>query len=253
MASADILISANTRTLDKSKNTSSNFSLQFDQPIILPTLNYYISLISLSAWNSVHNFNNLKNFNTSYTINGATVVSLVDGVYSFEDWLAAVESAYGGPLPMKFSVNYNTGKFLLTFPSGGSFRARNRFWQQLGFQDWFDESIDPYGETTYSSLIGSSFTPQWNLGVTAYNLTCDLTNSSRSNSAKGNVIASFVPESSKPYSHIHFKPNLRTHQQVNKTAIQSINFTITDDEGNILDFNGEDVSLLLAIQKGMTR
>jgi hypothetical protein len=260
--SHDILLSFDTATLPASAGTPSDFEVRLQTPINIPDLNYSVSLVKLNTWYSLHNFNALEHANTTFDIDDGVTNSVIvvpDGIYSFEDFndfmVENLTAAYApaSPLPVVFSVNNNTGKFSIVLQAGVTMIISQSSASNFGLVDRFASSYDKTALNSYTAggsalTLTSLFTPQWNNNIQSFNLEVDLTNNATLNGKNSQIIAMFSPRTS-PFGSIEFEPKNLVFQQVNKTSIQSVRLRLTDQSGNTIGLNGENMSVLLLIRR----
>jgi hypothetical protein len=268
---SDIVITVDTSSLPAAnKRSSTDFDLVLSNPIRLEGVQYNLLLLKLDTFYAINNIDSQQYGNHAFTVralDGATDITTTmpvvvpNGIYNFEDWEAVVRPQITAIVSsnVQFSVNRNTGKFLMTLVPPGtggstiSVDLPTNLSIMLGFTDK-NSVVQPWQQnttiitTTVSSAIAfsSQFVPQWNVGILSLNLECSLTSNSVSNGVNRAVIASFNPRTV-PFGAINYEPLNPVHMQINKNTIDRIRFRLTDQSGNVLKLD-EDISLLMVIR-----
>lgn len=248
----DINISIDTSTLNLAAKgeTSTNFTVDFPTPIILGSMNWYLSLSYLSTWNSFHNigteFSNNVFIVTNTVTAVATTITVPNGRYSFEDFNAYYESQVPADGPI-FTVNNNTGKFKMVVPVNRTIQMSAHSAYNFGFQ-FGEKGSNAQISFLANNTIESVNTPQWSNGITSLLFSCDLTSNSTLNGRPGSVIAQFNPRSG-PFEALVFEPINRQYMQVNKREFTSIKCKITDQSGGSINLQGEDVVISMILRE----
>lgn len=229
--------------------TTTNFTYPLTPPLRYPDLRYQVALIQLNTWWSYYNFSaSYNNLNYSVDQGSVTALFLEPGRYDFARWVAAINELYlaatATVLATTFTVSNSTGKFTMTIPPGDSFSMSAHTAYMFGFAGGVYKSATMLTFTTDQTTIGIS---NWGNGITALNFTCDMTSNSRSNSVAGSIIAQFTPRAA-AFGSIDFNPPVPLYAQINSTQFNSIAITITDNRGDIVDLNDEDVVATLHVK-----
>jgi len=215
-----------------------------------PNKNYVLGLKSYSMWYSWFNVstdNNNNNFRFSIN-NGVSFIDVVlaDGNYSLNDINTAINTlvvANGGVSgSINFQPNYNTLRVELTLASNYQvdFTPNNSLRILLGFNQ----------QVYTASFTSGPLIPNITNSVDAININCSLLNSNNNlvNNTPSQTLYQFVPQTgvgtnlSEQISQITFLPIS------NSGSINSMRFFITDQNLNILNLNGENVSLSLVLK-----
>ena len=256
--SHDITLSFDTSTLKPHQGTPTDFTVEFQRPIDLGSLLYSVSLVKLATWYSIYNFSSVEHSNTIFNIDDGTDnvdITIPNGIYSFEDFNSyitpAIISEFGSEV-VKFEVNDNTGKFVITLAANVTLIISNGSASNFGlvdrYVDGWDKTSVSYSAGGSGQVIESTFTPQWTNGIQSMNLECDLTSNSSLNGKSSSIIAQFAPRGA-PFGSIIFEPKNLVFSQVNKKNFNRIRIKLTDQSGNLIDLNGENMSLMLIIRK----
>lgn len=229
--------------------TSTNFTVDFPTPIILGSMDWFLSLTSLATWNSFHNISTKYGnhlFDVADLTNVTnTIVTIPNGRYSFEDFNTLFKT-FILDTNIGFSVNNNTGKFKMVVAADHHITMSRHSAYNFGFLGgvFRDSSTILFDGGTYESVT----TPQWTNGITSLLFQCDLTSNSSLNGNTGNVIAQFNPQA-ESFARIYFEPINRLYMQVNKKEIVTIKCKITDQSNRVIDLEGEDVVVNLTVRQ----
>jgi hypothetical protein len=244
----NICIDTSQLPLAARSETSSNFTVDFPTSIILGSMDWFLSLTSLSTWNSFHNLSS-KYFNNVFTVTQPgpinTVITVPNGRYSFEDFKTFFDSLAPAGIAT-FTVNNNTGKFRLVVAVGCQLTMTRHSAFNFGFLG--GERDNSTTVTFTAGTTESIVTPQWSNGITSLLFSCDLTSNSSLNGGSSNVIAQFNPRAA-PFASIVFEPINRLYMQVNKKEITRIKCRITDQSNRLVDLEGEDVVITLTLRQ----
>ena len=228
-----------------------DFNVIYTNINLNPNKNYVLGLKSYSMWYSWFNVsaeNNNNNFRFSID-NGATFIDavLADGNYSLDDIQTSINNIVvnnsGVSNSIKFLPNYNTLRVELSLATNYQvdFTPSNSLRLLLGFNS-----------QVYSAPFTSSPNiPNITNSVDALNINCSLLNSNNNliNNTPSQTLYQFVPQTSvgtnlsEQISQITFLPIS------NSGNINNMRFFITDQNLNILNLNGEHVSLSLVLKE----
>lgn len=247
---SNILLTFDTSQITGSdKRSSADCTFTFKQPIRLGGLGWEIGLKNFYGWNSVFNVvNQTFRYGVGAPLSEVfTTVSLPDGKYSIEDINEALHSAMrdagewdsvNEEYYISLYPNYATGKVLLEITDTNhtlEFYA-NDLATICGFE------ADQYSESQYGANLADI-----NVGIDSYNLNCDLVDGSYDTGKSSSILFSFRP-TGLSYEAITIEPYNIAYLQVNKKVIERIRFWITDQQGNTLDFQGEDNQFVVILR-----
>jgi hypothetical protein len=259
---ATIPISLASSKVDKSVYSSSDFTVRFSPPLHLGSLNYAVACVKLNAWYSTHNIaSDLNNNNWRYSNDGGSSFSdatIPDGNYSIPDLDSYLKTdvyypagAYDpnaitggtGINDVEYLVhlvpNYNTNRVKVRLDDPDyqvDFTQANNLSTFLGHDE----------EVVTATKTGASI-PEVSNGVDTWVLHCDLVSKGYSNGNSSDVLLSFTPDVP-PQAAFDVEPYNPTYVQVNKETISSIRIRLTDQNGNPLDLEGEDVVISLSLK-----
>ena len=244
------LLNVSTSQLNSVSKTH-DFNVIYTNLNLNPNKDYVLGLKSYSLWYSWFNVsveNNNNNFRFSID-NGVSFIDavLADGNYSLDDIQTSINNIVvnnsGVSNSIKFVPNYNTLRVELNLATNYQvdFTPSNSLRILLGF-----DSVIYTAPYTSSPNI-----PNITNSVDAININCSLLNSNNNliNNTPSQTLYQFVPQTSvgtnlsEQISQITFLPIS------NSGNINSMRFYITDQNLNILNLNGEHVSLSLVLKE----
>ena len=244
-----LLVNISTSSLENISQTH-NFSVNFSNLEFDRDKKYMISLLNYSLWYSWYNIssgqsNNLFNYNNGVT---GRVITIPDGQYGVSDINSIIKAQMtllgDDQDAISITGNFNTLKVDITIVGAYTVSfsgAANDLSTILGFT-----------EGAYSAGVNSSQN-QVNItnSIDAININTSLidSNSNLLNDNHSNCIYQFVPQSG-PGSNLSERISYPIYLPLNSHGnIYNVQFSITDQAGNILDLNGEQVSLSFHIKE----
>ena len=232
-------------------NNLTKFNTSFNSPIRLDKdSKYEIALVNLETWYSFPNIDSTNNV-LRYSNDGGTTwheVKIPEGSYELKD----LNDEIIQQMRMKRHYNELTNKPYISIEANVNtlktemeildnykvdFRVTNSFNKILGFKG-----------KVYHAGINSSENIVDILPVNSIFITLDLINGSYVNGVKKNVIYSFFPEVEPGYKIVESPRNL-VYLPVNKTEISSIEVSMTDQDGKLLNLRGERITIRLHIRE----
>lgn len=238
--------------LDSSSTSqdSDNFTIQY--PNIEIPGSWEVGLIKGHFWYSYYNIsstlgNNIIRYSTDGGVSWETNITLPDGIYSVTDINTYMQQV------MNTRGHYDVGNDLYYATIAANF---NTLKCDITLSNNYQ--IDLSTGTLYSTLgfaqaivtATSSGTSPVDItnGINSLEVQCSLTESGYSNEFSGATLASFVPDNS-PGSAIVVAPNPVVYLPVNTKTIYKINIKITDQLNRRINFNGENVTVMLHLRK----
>jgi hypothetical protein len=235
-------------------NTSSFYTILPNSIDFNPNLNYEIALVRFETYNTYYNVT-LTNNQFSYTNSSGAVrtFTITPGAYQVSDINAYIQSqmftngdyttnattgliTYG----ISISANLNTSKCIITLAAGYSvnFTIPNSIRNVLGFN---------------STVINSSTNTSQNIiQIQNFNIlcvNCDLVSNSYLNTTSSNILRvisnTLVP--------VGYKIIVEPTNQIFLPIKNSVGFSdfrvwITDESGNLINFNGETITITLLVR-----
>ena len=228
-----------------------NFTISYNNFVIPYEKNYEIALVQYSMPYSWHNISSKYNNNIlTYTTNNGSsyqTLTISNGNFSVEE-LQDYISAQLGNNSIFFQANFNTGRVELVLDPnfGVDFSAANSFRTILGFNSSIvlNSTASP---TTNSATNNADI----NRGIEAISIHTDLVDPKNSllNDKFSSSCFSFVPKTAPNTILAENISNpiyvgVSIHGQVN-----NISFSIRDNLGNLVDLEGESVTLTFHIRE----
>jgi len=236
-------------------DTPQDFTITLNNGLNYYEGDYLIALSKANLWYSWYNISTALGNNKFVYNDGATdtTITFPDGNYTVQALDAYIKSqmkangdtgtdANGNDIfYIQLIPNFNTSKVRIVISGGYSVKFNDgNIYQILGFTN---------GQTVNSTTEGAVHADITN-GINAVLIRCDLVDSSRSieNGSISDVIYSFFP-AAPPSTHLEIVPFNRDYVRLNSRYVDSVRMRITDQNGNIIDLNGEPVTYQLSIIK----
>jgi hypothetical protein len=224
-----------------SKNSLMNFS--FPVPIELhSSRNYKAGLLWFSAYNTIFNVSKTNNL-LHYFYNGSHILALPHGAYE----ITQINSEINRQLKSKnlplitIGINHSTSQSTITLPEGVEidFSLEGSLGSLLGFNQKRIEK----GFHRSDNIVQIT-------NISTINIECNLIQNSYINGAQSNIIYSFpsytVPVGFKIVERISHPIYLPV---VNTSSISSIQIRIIDEKQNLINFNGEEISMAIELKQ----
>ena len=238
---------------------SHNFTVNYDKPIVLqdPKLStrkkYQIGLVSANIWYSWHNIDADFNNNTLRYYNGTAwkTVTIPDGNYQLADineYLHAVMSDNGD----KGTDSNGDDVFYASLePNLNTIRTKvilsNSYQLDMSIGTLY--ALLGLNAVIYTTSSEGTNKVDISRGFSSGLIHCSVATGAYENSKSSDAIYMFSPDVP-PGAQIQIKPNVPKHLPVfDDPQIKSIRMWVTDQSGNMLDLNGEDVSYCLELME----
>lgn len=237
-------------------STSGNFTINYNPLIHLKKdrqdpSEFECALVSASLWYSWYNVDSSNNQFKYY--NGTTwkTLTLTSGQYSVQTLNSQIQqgmqdnSDYLAPSTfyINFYPNYSTSYVLLYLQNNYQvdFSIPNSLANLLGFSNII--------YSTQNTYISGSSPGNLNNGINNFLIHCSIIQGCYSNSQSSDVLFNFIPSVS-PGSNIFIEPVKPIYLPLsNNNVISQITMKITDNNNNIINFNGQPVSYILHVRK----
>ncbi len=254
-----ITLASDVAILTDPGNTASDFLTTFTPPIDLGSLGWQCALLQFDGWFTTFNITSGNAVLVWSLDNNVTPisVSVPDGNYSVQDLnnllLASLRNNGGtGTDPITGAVTYGV-KILPNFNTN---RVQIVIDNTVGVGNVFTFDLSVVGNL--SVLLGFNpvvvttttqgpFEPKFNAGVDQWQVRCDLIRNSYSNGVEADILFNFVPQVP-PSAHVTISPLHLSYFQVNKAQINQIRVRLTDQNGNLLNFNGQNTVVTLKLK-----
>jgi len=222
------------------------FTYKFERSIQLPSLNYEVAVVDIETYYSFPNLDSSNN-HLRFTTDGTNwrVMIIPTGAYSIKalnteinDQLSAIGERDKIQIrgieatlrcEMKTAANVEVD---FTYP--------NSINTILGFES-----------RVYGDSIADKYLSRNDIDILSVNsiyVNCDLITNSYVNGIPAPVIYSFFPNVAPGYKVVE-KPNDLIYLPVNKTFINSVTVWLTDQNGKILNFKGQEISIRFSLRK----
>ena len=206
-------------------------------PILLDkNKNYGIGLLNFFGYNTIANVQ--QGVTSEFSIMQNTIIGIPTGTYDAEAIFSYLEKEIAKidkSQSLKFNINHNTGRVsvLASFDIDASYDGSVT--QLLGFTK----------RMLKANILHTSDAPANIFNYHSINVECNLTSSdSYVNGIPSNVIYSFCPDVEINYR-INQAISPIIYLNVSKKVIDFIEVRVTSEKGALLDFRGENISLIL--------
>ena len=240
-------------------NTSSFYTILSSSIQLNPNLDYEIALVRFETYNTYYNVTAANN-NFSYTNQSGAIrtFQITPGAYQVSDINAYIQSqmlGYGdyttnastgaNTYGINITPNLNTSKCIITLVTGYSvnFTIANSLRTLLGF----NSEIINNNTTAATAYTSGNIIMIQNFNIICIN--CDLVSNSYLNAASSQILRvisnTLVPVGYK----IIVEPTNQIFLPINnKQAISDFRVWISDESGNLINFNGEMITMTLLIR-----
>lgn len=225
---------------------SATYRQVFSSPIILDSLNYEIALISLETFYSFPNIeagvNNVFAYKTA-PANPSQLIYIPTGNYEISALATEISNQVTPAVYNNMILSRNTATLKSVFQITGTyaidFTVPNSLNSLLGFNNEIVGGAPGYysGENIVNIL-----------NVNSILVNCDLINNSYNNGALSSVIYSFFPNVSPGFKIVR-NVESPVYIQVNKTQLNNLTTWLTDQDGNLINFRGEVVTIRFHLRK----
>lgn len=201
------------------------------------TLNkkYECGLLYFSALNSVPNINNENNV-FMYGNEGKQII-IPCGLYDLQDINDYVKTRVQD-CDIQIKANNNTLKCSIFCSQCINFEVKNSIAPLLGFPP-----VKLEANKWHESMNPVSILP-----LTVIRIECDLVQGSYINGSPSHIIYEFVPNVAPGYQFIEVPRNV-IYFPLRKKIITSVSIKIVDSEGNLINFQNENIQLCLHLRE----
>ena len=239
----------------------SEFTSTFPIPLQLdPNFNYEIGLLWFTTYNTVFNINKENNCFQIIWNGKEETFRIMPGAYEFKILFETIRNMiiekFGllvnvkAPAnaeeetilkkkisPVDFEIHMPTARIQLNLKDGYSIKFVNNLNKVLGFKQK-EYKVSTMGENNVDIS-----------NINSINILCDLVAPSYQDGKHAQIIYNF-PYGSVPHGYrIIEKPSTPIYMPVINKSISSINFKIVCQNGNVIDFNGENISFSLHLKQ----
>jgi hypothetical protein len=240
-------------------NTASDFLVSFFPPIELGSLAWQVALLQFDGWFTTFNITSGNAVLVWSLDNNVTPISIPvpDGNYAVQDLndlLAQSMRNNGGtgtdPITGRVTYgvtilpNFNTNRVVIVIDN--TVGVGNTFTFDLSVVGNLSTLLG-FNPSVITTTTNGPFEPRFNAGVDQWQVRCDLIRNSYSNGIEADILFNFVPQVP-PSAHVTIQPLHLSYLQVNKSQINSVRIRLTDQNGNLLNFNGQNVVVTLKLK-----
>lgn len=226
------LFSSKFSTTITANSNKSNFEIRFPIPLILDNnLNYELGLSWFSCYNTIFN---ITNENNKYNIDDKQF-KIVPGANEIKEINNMLNSDV-----LEIKPYLNTSKCLLIIKKDSilKFNDKSFFHTVLGFE------VKDYIKGSHISKDIIQIT-----NISTINIICDLIDGSYNNGVQSNILYSF-PVNTVPFGYKLIERMYNpAYLPVTRKMIDNIRIKIEDENGNEINFNGEEISIYLHLRQ----
>lgn len=202
------------------------------------------ALLDFTTFNSIpnviENFNNKLHYYTDKTLTKMETVSLETGSYEIDDISIYLQEKLGKDA-IKLKANNNLLRCELLCKYTVDFSKDHSIGSLLGFS-----TLGPEAVKKPATLHVSDKTVNI-IKVNVININCNIVQGAYDNGVNGHIIHSFFPTVPPGFKIIE-KPHNLVYLPVNYNHITDIVLSITDQDGDEVDFRGEDITVRIHIR-----
>lgn len=217
----------------------SDFTTHFAAPILLKENKVHeLALVGLDMYHSIPNIdeNNNKFY---YELNGVeNIFTIPIGCYEIESINNLIQKQLQNLIEIK--ANTNTLKCVINLNSSEikiNFNKPNTLKTLLGFGDVVLEGIGEHESTNIVNIMS----------VNAILVHCSIINGSYLNNSLHNILYTFSPNVPPGYKMVE-NPNQPIFLPIYQPQLHSIRIWLTDQNGNILNTRGEEITVRLHLR-----
>lgn len=224
-------------------NTTSVLSFNFNPPIYLEDdVDYEIGLINFDSFYSIPNIDEYNNTLLWYDGEGLEHKLVIPtGSYEITDLINIIQkqiSIEDDDAILRISFDMNTAKIILRTNRKISFDVANSLGPVIGFNNMIVDAEN--------TITGES--PVQILKVNAICIDCNIASGSFLNGTPVHIIHQFFPAVSPGYKIIE-SPLTTIYYPVSLKTINNLTVRIIDQEGNLINFRNEVITVRLHLRK----
>jgi len=231
-----------SRTI-KATSDKSDFRIHFPININLDNdLNYELGLMWFTSYNTIYNITNENNIFNFSKDGGKTFQTIIinPGAYEIKEIDSEIKTKTGLKDLISIQPQISTGKVIMTLGENIQidFIKKYSLNELLGFE-----------KKVYKDRINISENLAKITNITDINIECDLVNGNYSNGNLDNILYSF-PANTVPlgYKFIE-RMNPPNYLPISRKIISDIHIQIVDQDGKVINFNGEKINLYLHLKQ----
>jgi hypothetical protein len=215
--------------------TTSVLSHELAYPIDVSNGDWELALIDLTTYNSIPNVE--TGVNDKFYYGDDKVITFPEGSYEIEDLEKFIISKLDKEITFSLKANNNTLKAELCCSEQVDFQKPQSLAKVLGFESRMYEA-----KTLHTSAL-----PVDIIKVNSIRVECNVTRGSFLNGKEGHVIHEFYPAEPPGYKIIEIPKNV-IYLPVIAQTINSLTVSLRDQDGNLVNFRGERISIRLHLR-----
>jgi len=225
---------------------SSNISCDIFPPLILEDGDYEIGLVELNVYNSIPNVE--KGVNDKFHYGQDKVITIDEGSYEIDEIVDFINKHSGREDKLlNLTANTNTLKSKMTCLEDVHFEKENSIGGLFGFKKQVYKATDHSGnEIKKKTHISENVINI--ISVNTIRVECNVARGSFENGREGHVLHEFFPSVGTGYKIVEV-PNTIIYLPVNVRRIDNLTVTLRDQNGRLVNFRGETISLRLHLRK----
>lgn len=222
-------------------NTSSTLETNFFPPLNLEG-SYEIGLISFLSYNSIPN---IDLSNNRFHFGENKYIEIPIGTYEIVDIAEVINNQIKKKYTkdeavLTISINENTLNCIVKCTKRINFKKHRNIGSLLGFINCY---VEPNIETESNSLVNIS-------KINSIRIQCNITASSFLNGARDHIIHEFFPNCKIGYKIMEIPKNI-IYLPVAVRTIDYISLKIVDQNNNLVDFRGEEITIRVHLKKNV--
>lgn len=215
---------------------SSVLSHELSFPIDVSSGDWEMGLIELSTYNSIPNIE--KDINDKFYYGEDKTITIPEGSYEIEDIEKYIQSQLPKNTTFSLKPNNNTLKSELCCSEKVDFSKAHSLGKLLGFTSKVYEA----------NVKHVSELPVDIIKVNSIRVECNVTRGSYQNGIEGHIIHEFYPADPPGYKIIEIPRNV-IYLPVISQRINNLTVTLRDQNGDLVNFRGERVSVRLHLRR----
>lgn len=214
---------------------SSTINRNFYPPIVLDERSEYVlGLINFEVYNAIPNID--KNNNKFYS--NSKIIEIPEGSYEVDDINKYLQRKVDSKTKLDIQANNNTLKCEIKSNQVINFEPNDSIGSLLGFE---------HRKLAANQLHESDY-PVSIIKVNAICIECSITTNSYSNSKTVHILHEFFPRVPPGFKIIE-TPSQVIYLPINTSTISSLTLKIVDQDGKLINFRGEVVTVRLHLKR----
>lgn len=195
-----------------------------------------IGLINLCTYNSIPNVE--KDLNDLFVFDGR-VITIPEGSYEISDIEKFLKSKLKEGEKLSLTANNNTLKCEIEANRTVDFTGVNSIGQMLGFQQ--NVKLKPNEKHESQNPVSI-------IKVNSIRVECNIAHGSYSNGLEGHTLHEFFPTVPPGFKIVESPPTV-IYVPVNTNHIHNISLQLTDQDGRLINFRGETLTVRLHLRR----